>query len=108
MAGMRIEVTSSVFITMVLLSRSVSTLAVAQKAPKTGSLLPFESTDTADRNISIFPLKDSGSGSYTLICVPFEVFMTFGQSVSFARLNPKASRQTDKNKHFMINCFIFI
>src|ERR1700752_3434508 len=105
---MRIEVTSRVLITNVRLSRSVSTLAVAQKAPNTGSLLPFDHTEMADRNIRVFPLKDSGSGSYTFIWVPLVVFITFGQSVSSALLNPNASRKADNKKHFMDNFFMFI
>src|SRR6478736_10544753 len=99
MAGIRIEVTSRLFIKMVRLSRSVSTLAVAQKAPKTGSLLPFDKTEMAERNIRIFPLKDSGSGSYTLIWVPLAVLISFGQSSdALLKLKDRMVRKSRKNR----------
>src|ERR1035438_7093910 len=97
MAGILIEVTSRLLMVSVRLSRSVSTLAVPQNAPKTGSLLPLPKIEIAERNISVLPLNDSGSGSYTFICVPLLVFINLGHS-SAARLKPKASRQLDRER----------
>src|ERR1700730_2920971 len=106
MAGIRMDVTASELIIIVRLSRSVSTLAVPQKAPKTGSLLPPDRTEIADRNIKVFPLNDSGSGSYTFICVPLSVLITLGQSLSSARLKPKDNTETKSSKNFTLNFFI--
>src|SRR5258708_39364154 len=61
-------------------SRSVSTLEVDHNVPNTGSGLVFSCTDIAERDLRIFPAKESGWGWYIFIVVPSGAKMVFGQS----------------------------